>query len=146
MASETGLQEVEIPFNGRTFRVRPEYRILARIEAVTGAPCRETGIRCYASGLPFSQRNGVKELGLAEVATVLSVLLEGQKDAPPTGEIGPILVQDGYIELMGPLGDFLTRAARGNKVYEQEMREKAELAEKEGTAAAADKDPPTSQG
>ena len=121
--ADNALQEVEIPFNGRVFRVRPEYLILARIEAVTGTPLRELAKRAII-GLygPFDPRRPAgNELGLGEIALILGIILEGQKDAPKPEEIGPVLVQDGYADLMTQM----TKLSWAGRARQQGLRARA---------------------
>ncbi len=145
--STNPLLEVEIPLGGTTYRVRPQYRILARIEFVTGDSVRELGLRCYAAALPLQQRpQNVKEIKLAEVANILGLMLADIPAAPKAEQIGELLVEEGgFMDLLQPMGDFLTRSVRGNKEYERDMRERAEAAaaeQKVGDADTAAENPP----
>lgn len=141
--STNPITEVAITLSGRTYRVQPTFRVLARIEDVLGEPVRELGTRCYATGVPLNQRPpGFHEIKLSEAATIIGIMLADKPEAPKMADIGEILMEEGgYLDLMMPLGDFLTRATRGNKEYEREQREKAEQTAKEAAAGAADENP-----
>lgn len=146
------LQEVEFPIAGKTWRARPVYSVLARVEYMMGAPCRELGARAYASALPMAQRNGVKELGIAETVNVLCAIFSGVPNFPGPEALGDTFLDEGgYLDLMSPLGDFLVRAIRGNKEYEKDVRERAAEAErkaKDGGQAEGDAEanPPDQKG
>lgn len=140
--ADNALQEVIFPFAGKIFRVRPTYKILARIEAVTGVPVRTLGFRCYSAGVPIASRT-VQEISLGEVSTIMTIILDGRDGAPDPETIGDTLVDDGYLELLNPLGNFLIRAQTGNKEYEAQQRRIAEAAEKEASAEKAAANPPT---
>lgn len=140
---DTSLQEVEFKLAGEVFRVRPTYRIIARLEQVLDAPARELGLRCIAAQMNYSQRNGVKEISFSEIVTMLGAVLADNPKAPRPADIGDILMEKGgYLDLAAPFGILLTRHLQGNEEYEREMREKAR---EEGADVKPDENPPTTE-
>lgn len=136
---DTGLQEVEFKIGGDSFRVRPTYKIIARLERLLDTPAREIGARCMAALRPYPMRNGVKEIGLEEVVNSISCIIMDDPRAPTLDALGELLMeQGGYLDLVEPLGTFLIRHIKGNAEYEREIREKA----REGTAGDAPENPP----
>lgn len=142
--NDTALQEVELHIGPQTFTVRPSYKILARIERVMDTPARELGARCYAGQMPYSQRSGIKELGLTEVVMLCSAILADNPKAPTQDEMGEILMaKGGYLGLIEPLGQLLTRHIRGSEAYENDVRERAREAEANKEAGPeAEENPP----
>lgn len=143
--NDTGLQEVEIKIGTQAFTVRPTYKLLARIERVMDTPARELGARCYAGTMPYNQRNGIKELGLIDVVNICSAILADDPKAPAPEAMGEILMaKGGYLDLINPLGEILTRHIRGSEQYEADVRERArEAAEAKAEAGPeAGENPP----
>lgn len=141
--ADTSLQEVELKIGEQTFTVRPTYKLLARIERIMSEPARELGARCYAGTMPYSMRNGCKELGLAEVVTLCGAILADNPKAPGPDEIGEIfMAKGGYLDLIEPLGVLLTRHIRGSEKYEQDMRERARETAQEEAGPEATENPP----
>jgi hypothetical protein len=115
--TDSALQEIELPFAGRTFRLRPNWRKLIEVEAALQQPSRALGLKF----LRF-------EASVTEITAVLWVLLKDEKEAPPRETLGETLMDEGYDPLMVPIGNFLLRAIRGNKIHEQDELEKRRLA------------------
>jgi hypothetical protein len=138
---DNGLQEVEIVFDGESYLVRPEYRLLARVQRMTGKSPRDWGIEAYASTLSYGMREaqGLKDIGIDGTAQVLAAVLFDKLPKPLTSDqIGEILVEKGgYADYGEPIANLLYRHIRGNEAYEREQREKA----KEGAATKADQNP-----
>lgn len=126
--SDNPLQEVEIKFGGKTYRVRPTFEVLVNIEAATGQACRSLGLKVW---------NG--EAGVSEMAAILNVILRSQGDTRTLGETGEQMMEEGFLHLIDPIGSFLTRAQRGHKAHEEEARAAAEKAavEAKGKEAGA---------
>jgi hypothetical protein len=125
--SENPRQEVEIKFGGRTYLVRPTYRVLTGIETALQQPVRTLGLKCLVYGITINQRNGAQEISLTEMAVILQHMLRGQDKAPQDlDEIGDILMDEGYGPLCSVVSDFLMRAQRGNIEHMKELKRKAE--------------------
>lgn len=125
--AENPLQEVEIPFGGKVYRVRPTFEVLVNVEAATGQSCRTLGLKVW---------NG--DAGVSEMAAIVNVILRSKGDTRSLGEIGEQMMEEGFLHLIEPLGSFLTRAQRGHKAHEQEA---IEAAKKKEAGAAPDEDP-----
>lgn len=121
---ESPRQEIEFKFNGKTYKRRPTWAALVNIEAATNQPCRALGMKVLQT-----------DVSLTEVTTVLAVLIGEDADMTPE-QIGDVLVEDGYGELLLPLGQFLVRAQRGNKEHEKEAA-RAKKAEREAARGGA---------
>lgn len=149
--ADNSLQEVVFQFGGKTYRIRPTWKVLVRIESALGQSSRTLGMKCWATGIPASERGANPEISLAEISGVLAGMLADIKGAPPMDQIGEILVDEGYADLLLPLGSFLVRAQRGNIAHEQEIlatRKAAEeaAAKAEEGAAQVESDPPKPPG
>lgn len=135
MVTDTALQEIELKFDGKLYRVRPTFKVLIGIEAATVQPSRDLGLKIW---------NG--NAALIEIATVLQILLREKGEDRSVEEIGEILMDDGFLGLTDPLGRFLTRAQRGHKEHEREAVEAAKKADDEakkgGQPDKAPVDPP----
>jgi hypothetical protein len=78
------------------------------------------------------------EIALTELAVVIYWMLRGHDGAPKdAGEAGQALVENGYADLLLPVGQFLTRAQKGNKIHEQEAIEAEKAAQEAGAGGAA---------
>lgn len=142
--AENPRQEVEIQFNGRTYLARPTFQIITTIEAATNQPARNLGMKALIAGMPLAQRAaggyiGVQEISMGEISLVLWLMLRDHFQADKSGSapqsaegVGEFLMDDGYLDLCGPVGEFLTRAQRGNKEHVRQ----AEIAAKRAEEAA----------
>lgn len=122
--AENPRQEITLSLGGKDFAVRPTFEVIAGIEAALDQPARTVGMKALASGMTLGERQARgagAEISMSEMAVVLFHMVKGKKDAPanPT-EVGNILMEDGYGDLLLPVGQFLTRAQRGNKEHEKE--------------------------
>lgn len=123
--AESAKQEIEFAFGGKAFKVRPTFDVIISIEAATGQPAQALGVKILRT-----------EASLTEIAAALFHVLRGQVGAPPTpNAVGETMMEDGYGDLMLPLGLFLTRALRGNREH---MKEAAQ--------GGAEADPPQTDG
>lgn len=133
--TDNALQEIELKFDGKLYRVRPTFKVLIGIEAATVQPSRDLGLKIW---------NG--NAALIEIATVLQILLRDKGEDRTVEEIGEVLMDDGFLGLTDPLGRFLTRAQRGHKEHEREAVEAAKKADEEKTKGGqpdkAPADPP----
>ena len=129
--ADSALQEIELSFDGKTYRIRPTFKVLVGIEANTGQSSRDLGLKIW---------NG--NAALIEIATVLQVILRDQGVERSLDEIGDVIMADGFLPFTDPLGRFLTRSQRGHKEHEREALKAAEDAKKEA-APGAPEDPPT---
>ena len=116
--AESALQEIELNFAGQVWRLRPEFQTLIAIEAALNQPSRTLGLKLLRY-----------EAGVAEIAATVFLLLRDKKGAPTREEVGQAIMEDGYDDLMVPLGTYLTRAIRGSKEHEKEALAKAKAAE-----------------
>lgn len=127
--AENPRQEIELSLGGQTYAVRPAFEVIAGIEADLNQSARAVGMKAWSAGLSAEQRavrNAGPEISLTEMAVVLFWMVKGQKGAPPSPiAMGAILMEEGYGDLLLPVGQFLTRAQRGNKIHEQEAAEAA---------------------
>lgn len=125
--TERARQNLEFEFGGKKYTIRPTWALLIDIEVATNQACRALGMKFLSM-----------TASLSEITIVTQVLLKDQKDAPQKPEeIGEIIMDDGFTELLGPYGMFLTSAQRGHKIAIQEAAEAAEAARK------AKENPPT---
>lgn len=106
---ETVRQEIEITFDGKTYKVRPEFALIGQIEATLDQASQPLGMK-------FLQI----KVSVLEVATVMQAILEHQGDKRTFEQVGQTLMDDGYEGLLLPIGQLLTRAMRGNKEHEKE--------------------------
>lgn len=140
---ENPRQEIELSLGGQTYRVRPTFEVIAGIEADLNQPARAVGMKAWWAGLTPAQRAardnvGGPEISLTEMAVVVFWMVKGQTGAPASPvAMGALLMEDGYGELLLPVGQFLTRAQRGNKIHEKEAAQAAEAAAREGASEGA---------
>lgn len=126
---ENPRQEIEFDLDGKTFRVRPTFEVIANVEAALSQSARSLGLKALAAGMSSVERGTQTEITLSEFCVVLYWILRGKPDAPASAKaIGEILMEAGYGALLLPVGLFLTRAQRGNKEHEKEAVEKQEVA------------------
>lgn len=145
--TDTPRQEVDLTLDGKTYSIRPNFKTLVAIEAAANQPARTLGIKALVVSVPLGQRNGAEEISIAELATVIFCMVRGEKGAPDSAEaVGELLVENGYRDLLEPVGLFLVRAQKGNKEYVKEAievaKKAAEEAEKQGGAQDTPPDPP----
>lgn len=126
--SDSPRQEIKFTFGGRAFSVRPTFAVLSAIEASLAQPSRQLGVKVLRL-----------EVSIMEMAAIMAGLLSEQPNPPDAKACGEIITEDGYDDLIAPVGDFLTRALKGNKHHEREAaREAAEAAaRKDGEAAGS---------
>ncbi len=130
-------QEIAIPFDGKTFRVRPTFEVLASIEGALNQSARSVGMKALASGMTAADRGLQPEISLTEMAVVVYWMLKDQDGAPKDASVvGSMLVDNGFSDLLLPVGQFLTRAQKGNKLHEQEAIEAERLAQEAGADAS----------
>lgn len=123
--ADSALQEIELPFGAVVYRIRPKWRKLIEVEATLQQPSRQLGLKFLRW-----------EASVTETLAVLWVLLKDEKNPPDRETMGDTLIDQGYEDLMLPIGNFLTRAIRGNAIHEKEEAEKARRA---AEVAAAEK-------
>lgn len=114
MSDAAALLDIELPFAGKTWTLRPAFKTVIQIEATLNQASRPLGLKFLNY-----------EASLGEIAAVLFVVLNGQDGAPNREQVGEALMADGYDHLMVPLGQFLIRAIRGNAVHAKEAAAKA---------------------
>lgn len=120
--------QITIKLRERSFTVSCCFEVMARVELMTGSGANLLGRRML-------EANGVK---ITEIALAVSAILEGQEPrAPDYMTIGAILYEDGYQDLLSPLGMFLVRGLRGNKEHERDAIEAAAARKKAEEEAAA---------
>lgn len=110
---ESARQEIELEFGGVTYQVRPEFKTIIRVEATLNQPSRQLGLKCLNY-----------EASVGEIAAIVFAVLQDQPNPPDKERIGDVIVEDGYDDLMIPLGTYLLRAVKGNKVHEKEAAAK----------------------
>ena len=122
--------EIDFPFGGKTYTLKPTFATIAGVEAATGMSCTALAEKFYA-------REPSQYAPLTLTATVIYALLrpvaDPQKDFTPE-YVGGVLLEDGCAPTWGPLGDFLSRALKGNKEH---VRVALEDAKKEAGETAA---------
>jgi len=120
------MQEVHLSLAGRSWTLRPTFRLIAAVEQATDRGCYALGLR-IASG----------EAKLSEIAAALHAALRATApDAPRLDEIGAALLEEGAAGVLAPLGDLLLRAFVGGRAWREQGAPAGE-----GTAATA-ADPP----
>jgi hypothetical protein len=142
--SESPRIEVEFPFNGKKYFVRPTFKKLTQIESVTDQPARTTGLKAMITAMSYQSRiaggyGNIQEISIGEMALVLFWILQedlvADKNGPQTPEdVGNILMDDGFLELCIPVGQFLTRAQRGNKEHIRQAEKERKKEEEAGTS------------
>lgn len=142
--AEDPRQELEFVLGGKTFRARPSWEVLAAIEGSTNSPARTIGMKALAS-LQRAADRVTPEISLTEMAATLAALLRGQPGAPEPNKIGEMLVEDGYSQLLLPVGLFLTRAYKGNKEHEKDAAETARRAREAEEEARKNEEAPQTE-
>jgi hypothetical protein len=112
--ADSALQEIELSFAGKAYKIRPDFRTIVGIESATGQPSRTLGLKFLAF-----------EASVTEIVAALVVVLATVKDAPKRDDIGDLVMEFGYADLMIPLGELLLRAQKGHKEHEREAAEQA---------------------
>lgn len=136
--SDTARQEIPLTFAGKPYRVRPTFQNVVNLEGALNQPARTVGMKAFASGTPAAERGLQPEISLSELSVVLFWMLRGQEGAPKSPEeVGEILMEDGYSELLLPVGQYLTRAQRGHKLHVKEAEEAERKAKEAGENGAA---------
>jgi hypothetical protein len=119
--AENARQEIELSFGGSAYKIRPDFETITAVELATDQASRTLGMKILRG-----------EASVTELTAVVFTLVRGRFGAPRSAaEVGNIIVDDGYLSLIEPLGSLLTRAQRGNKEHEKEV-----------SAAPAALDPP----
>lgn len=114
MSDNAALLDIELQFAGQSWKLRPSFKKIISVEATLNQPSRQLGLKCLNY-----------EASVSEIAALLYVILNDQAGAPDREKIGDVLMEDGYDQVMVPLGQFLCRAIRGNKIHEREAAAKA---------------------
>lgn len=135
--AEDARQEIAFQLNGQTFRARPTFAVVTGIEGALNQPARTLGFKALMAGLPMGdmrrQAAAMSEISLGEMAIILFWMTRDQKNAPKTvNEVGEILMEEGYLALCEPVGQFLIRAQRGNKEHLKEIERQAQSRPEEG--------------
>ncbi len=121
--------DIEIPFGGKTYSVKPDFATICAIEGALNQPSRTLGMKAYVTGMPLQQRNGATEISLMEIATIVALILKDKGVSSTPTAVGEALMEDGYGQLLVPIGDYLMRAQRGHKEHEKEAALAAEQAD-----------------
>lgn len=136
--AETARQEIPLTFGGKPYRVRPTFQNIVNLEGALNQSARSVGMKAFASGTPSAERGLQPEIALTELAVALFWILQGQEGAPKSVEaVGEILMEEGYTDLLLPVGQYLTRAQRGHKQHEKESEEAERKVKEAGEAGAA---------
>jgi hypothetical protein len=100
------LQEVEFEISGKTYRVRPTFKLVTMIERATGVGCTALGMKVTRS-----------EATMDEIAISLYVIARDQepKTELTPERIGESLMEDGYAGVRDSLATLLLRSFRGNR-------------------------------
>lgn len=135
------LQEVEIEVGGKKYSCRPTFKTLVTIEGALGQPCRTLGIKCFTFAVPLDRRGpNAQEISLGELSAIVFNMVKDLDGAPESvNEIGDALMEEGYSHLIGPVGDFLTRAQQGNAEHARQMEKKTKKNSGKPPDAPADK-------
>lgn len=118
------IEETEVSFGGKAYRVRPTFRVISRVESETDQAARVLGSKMFSL-----------QISVTEMAAVMSALLRDH-GGPTAQQAGEIIVNDGYEELVLPVGTMLAHVLRGHKRHMEEAARQAS-----GTA----QDPPTAR-
>ncbi len=137
------LQEVEFEIAGKKYSCRPTFKTLVTIENALGQPCRTLGIKCFTFAVPLDRRGpNAQEISLSELSSIIFQMVKDTEGAPESvAEVGDALMEDGYSHLIGPVGEFLTRAQQGNAEHARQMEKKTKKnsGKPPDAAAAADR-------
>jgi len=104
--NENPRDEVEIVLGGKTYFVRPTFKIISAIEMATNQSSMSLGFK-------FVQQNG----SLTQLVAILFHILRHEKNAPDQEQIAEMVMEEGMMNLIAPVSQFLTRSLRGNKAY-----------------------------
>lgn len=116
--------EVEFPYRGAAYVVRPTFQVLATIETTTGAPV-STLLRRFSQA-EFSAR---------DVGFIIHAVLRDQVKGIDLAQVSEALEEDGITSFLNPIINLLTRAMHGSKKM-RELDDAARAAE--GATEGAD--------
>lgn len=102
------LQETEVEICGKTYKVRPTFKIVAAIEGATEKSCVVLGRRLLNMEAP-----------VAEIATVLYCMAADQK-GPSVEQIGASLIEKGSRRYRDVLSAFLLNVYLGDEEMKKE--------------------------
>lgn len=107
---------VDITLGGKTYTVRPTFKMIAGIE-------QATGVGVFALGMKVSQ----VQCSMQEMAAILFQMLKDQ-DGPKYEEIGNEIFESGMEDFIVPVSTVLLGAFKGNKALTkaQEVAAKGE--------------------
>lgn len=130
--------EIELQLDGKTYAVKPSFEIIASIEAATNQSARSVGLKALAAGMSAAERGMQPEISLTELAVCVFWMIKDQGGPDNPGKVGSIIMDEGYADLLLPVGQFLTRAQRGHKVHQKEAEEADEADRKAREAGKED--------
>lgn len=111
-------EEVEINFGGKTYTIRPTITVLSGVESVTGKSTFKLADQCWGPS-PDEWPT------LTEVAQIMFQIVYSVDPKITADKVGEILLEDGILDLMPPLRNFLGRAFKGNKTHIALMEKEA---------------------
>lgn len=130
--------EIELPFDGKVFAIKPNFEIIASIEGAVNQSARSVGLKALAAGMSAAERGLQPEISLTELTVCVFWMLKDQGGPDNPGKVGAVIMDDGYADLLLPVGQFLTRAQRGHKLHQKEAEEAEEAARKAQEAGKGD--------
>jgi hypothetical protein len=124
---DSPLQETEIELGGKTYHVRPTFKVITSIEASLNQPVRTLGFKCWVYAQAFNDRGpNAVEISVTEMAAILFQMVREQEDAPKSAmEVGELLMEEGYGQHCMVVGDFLLRAQKGNREHQKDAERRA---------------------
>jgi hypothetical protein len=105
------LQEIELKFADKTYSIRPDFQTIVAVEAGLGQSSRVLGMKCLNY-----------DISVSEIAAMLVIILKDKPDAPKRDQIGDLVMEYGFNDLLLPLGMFLTRAQKGHREHVKEAQ------------------------
>ena len=137
-AASVAKGEIELQFAGKTYAVKPSFEILASIEGALNQPARSVGLKALAAGMSAAERGLQPEISLTELTVCIFWMLKGLGGPENPAQVGAIIMDEGYADLLLPVGQFLTRAQRGHKLHQKEAEEAQAAALKASEAGNGD--------
>lgn len=137
-AASVAKGEIELEFDGQTYTVKPSFEIIASIEGALNQSARSVGLKALAAGMSAAERGLQPEISLTELTVCVFWMLKNQGGPDNPAKVGTVIMEEGYGDLLLPVGQYLTRAQRGHKLHQKEAEEAEEAARKAREAGNGD--------
>lgn len=129
--------EVDFPFGGRTYAIKPSFEVIGGIEAATGMACIALAKKCWAT-------DPDEYPSLTLMGQMVYALLRPFDKDITVERVGQVLLEDGCVDLYQPLGEFLSRTLRGHKDHMRQVEEEARKSEAAARQAGGGENHPPS--